>query len=55
MAIFLLIVLIAIVLGIIGAVVKGLIWLLIIGIVVFLIDLLVAGSRMRGRRGRVHR
>jgi hypothetical protein len=51
MALFLLIVLIAVVLGIIGAVVKGLFWLLIIGIVVFLLNLVLAGARLRGRRG----
>jgi hypothetical protein len=58
MALFLLIVLIAVILGIIGAVVDGLIWLLIIGIVIFLLDLLVGGARLRGGRGprgRVHR
>ena len=51
MALFLLIVLIAVVLGIIGAVVKGLFWLLVIGIVVFLLNLVLAGARLRGRRG----
>jgi hypothetical protein len=49
-ALFLFIVLVAVVLGIIGAVVKGLLWLLIIGIVVFLVDFLFAGARLRGRR-----
>jgi len=48
-ALFLFIVLVAVVLGIIGAVVKGLLWLLIIGIVVFLLDFLFAGARLRGR------
>lgn len=52
MALFLLIVLIAVVLGIVGAVVKGLIWLLIIGIVIFLLNLVWAGARMRGGRFR---
>jgi len=51
MALFLLIVLIAVVLGIIGAVVKGMFWLLVIGIVVFLLNLVLAGARLRGRRG----
>lgn len=55
MALFLLIVLIAVVLGILGAVVKGLLYLLIIGIIVFLLDLLFAGWRLRGRRRRVTR
>jgi hypothetical protein len=54
-ALFLLIVLIAVALGIIGVVVKGLIWLLIIGIVVFLLNLLFAGARLRGRHGRISR
>ncbi len=50
MALFLLIVLIAVVLGILGAVIKGLLYLLIIGIVIFLLNLMFAGWRMRGRR-----
>ena len=49
-ALFLLIVLAAVALGIIGIVVKGLFFLLIIGIVVFLVDLLFLGSRLRRRR-----
>jgi hypothetical protein len=52
-ALFLFIVLVAVALGIIGAVVKGLLWLLIIGIVVFLLDFLFAGTRLR--RGRTTR
>jgi hypothetical protein len=48
-ALFLFIILVAVALGIIGAVVKGLLWLLIIGIVVFLLDFLFAGTRLRGR------
>jgi hypothetical protein len=51
-ALFLLLVLIAIVLGIVGVVAKGLLFLLIIGIVVFLGALTFAALRMRGRRGR---
>jgi len=46
---FLLLVIAAIVLGIFGAVVKGLLYLLIIGIVVFLGALLLAAFRMRHR------
>jgi hypothetical protein len=49
-ALFLFVVLVAVALGIIGAVVKGLFWLLIIGIVLFLADLFLAGARFRGRR-----
>ena len=55
MAIFLLIVLIAVALGIIGAVVKGLIWLLVIGVIIFLLNLMFAGTRLRRRGPRVHR
>ena len=46
-ALFLLLVIAAIVLGIFGVVVKGLLYLLIIGIVVFLGALLLAALRMR--------
>jgi Flp pilus assembly protein TadB len=48
-ALFLLLVIVAIALGIVGAVVKGLLYLLIIGIVVFLGALLLAALRMRRR------
>ena len=51
-ALFLLLVIAAVVLGIFGAVVKGLLYLLIIGIVVFLGALLLATLRMRRRPGR---
>jgi hypothetical protein len=50
MVLFLLIIIAAVALGIIGVVVKGLFYLLIIGIVIFLIDFLFLGSRLR-RRG----
>jgi hypothetical protein len=53
MALFLLVIIIAIVLGIIGAVAKGLLYLLIIGIVVFVLDLLIFGGLLR--RGRTRR
>jgi hypothetical protein len=46
---FLLLIIVAIALGIIGVVVKGLIYLLVIGIVVFLVDLIFFGVRL-GRR-----
>jgi hypothetical protein len=49
MSLFLFIILVAVVLGIVGAVVHGLIWLLIIGIVVFLANLVLGGARLRGR------
>jgi hypothetical protein len=51
-ALFLLLVLIAIVLGIVGVVAKGLLYLLIIGIVVFLGALLLGALRMRRGPGR---
>ncbi|MGO9501890.1 MAG: hypothetical protein ACLPUO_10000 [Streptosporangiaceae bacterium] len=51
MALFLLLVIAAIALGIVGTVVKGLIYLLIIGIVVLIIDLILLGFRL-SRRGR---
>jgi hypothetical protein len=51
-AFVLLLVIVAIALGIVGVVVKGLLYLLIIGIVVFLVALLlgVLGLRRAGRR-----
>ena len=51
-ALFLLLVIAAIALGIVGVVVKGMLYLLIIGIVVFLGALLLAALRMRRRPGR---
>jgi hypothetical protein len=51
-ALFLLLVIIAIALGIVGVVAKGLVYLLIIGITVFLGALLLAALRMRRRPGK---
>lgn len=51
MALFLLFIIVAIALGIVGAVVKGLFWLLIIGVVVILVDLVLLGVRF-GRRNK---
>jgi hypothetical protein len=51
-ALFLLLVIAAIVLGIFGVVVQGLVYLLLIGIAVFLGALLLAALRMRRRPGR---
>ena len=51
-ALFLLLVIAAIVLGIFGVVVQGLLYLLLIGIAVFLGALLLAALRMRRRPGR---
>jgi hypothetical protein len=52
LALFLLLVIAAIVLGIVGVVAKGLLYLLIIGIVVFLGALLLGVLRMRRRPSR---
>jgi hypothetical protein len=51
MALFLFIIIIAIALGILGVVLKGLFWLLIIGIVIFLANLVFGGIRLGRRRG----
>jgi hypothetical protein len=52
MALFLLLIIVAIALGIVGAVAKGLLYLLIIGVVVLIADLVLIGVRFRrsGRR-----
>lgn len=50
MVLFLLLVIVAIALGIVGVVVKGLFYLLIIGIVVILVDLVIVGVRLSRRR-----
>ena len=52
-ALFLLLVILAVALGLVGVVVKGLLFLLFIGIVVFLAALLFGALRMR-RRPRQH-
>lgn len=49
---FLLILIAAIVLGFLGVLLKGLFWLLIVGIVVFLIDLVLVGVGIGRRRAR---
>ena len=51
MALFLFIVLVAVALGIVGVVVEGLFYLLIIGIVLFLINLVWSGVRVGHHRG----
>jgi len=51
-ALFLLLLIVAMILGLVGVVAKGLLYLLFIGIAVFLGDLLLAGLRMRRRPGR---
>ncbi len=52
LALFLLLVIVAIVLGIVGVVVHGLLYVLIIGIVVFLGALLLGALRIRRRSGK---
>jgi hypothetical protein len=52
LAFFLLLVLVAIVLGIVGVVAKGLLFLLFIGIVVFLGALVLGALRIRRRPGK---
>ena len=51
MALFLFIIIVAIALGILGVALKGLFWLLIIGIVLFLANLVFGGMRLGKRRG----
>jgi hypothetical protein len=46
MSLFLFLILAAVVLGFLGVLLKGLFWLLIIGIIVFLVDLVLIGVRM---------
>jgi hypothetical protein len=53
LALILFLIILWIIAGIIGAVVHGLFWLLIIAIVLFLATLVFGGSRLRG--GRPHR
>ena len=50
MALFLLIILLAVALGILGAVVKGLLFLLVIGVVVFLLAFVFLGFHLRKSR-----
>ncbi|WP_329130971.1 hypothetical protein [Streptomyces sp. NBC_00670] len=52
MAVFLFLVLVAVALGLIGTLVEGLIYLLIIGIVVFIGALFLGGLRLGRRSGR---
>ena len=54
LAFILFLVIVAIVLGIVGVAVKGLLWLLFIGIVIFLGGLLLGAWGMRRRQRRHH-
>ncbi|CAM5662398.1 hypothetical protein AB0F92_39985 [Kitasatospora aureofaciens] len=51
MALFLFILLVAVVFGFVGVLVKGLLWLLVIGVVLFIASLVLAGMRLGRRRG----
>ena len=51
MALFLFLIIVAIVLGLVGVVAKGLLYLLVIGVIVLVLDLLLVGVRL-SRRGR---
>jgi hypothetical protein len=55
MALFLFLVIVAIILGIIGVVAKGLLYLLLIGILIFLVDVLIFGGVLRSRSRRPSR
>jgi hypothetical protein len=55
MILFLLLVIAAIVLGILGVALKGLFYLLIIGVAVLIADLVYAGARLGRRRRRLRR
>jgi hypothetical protein len=52
LALFFLAIIVAIALGIIGFVVHGLLWLLVIGVIVLLADLILFGAGLRGGRRR---
>ena len=52
MVLFLLVVIAAVVLGIIGAVAKGLLYLLVIGVVLLVVDLIYGGMRWSRRTTR---
>jgi hypothetical protein len=50
MVLFLLLIIVAIALGVVGVLVKGLLYLLIIGVVVFVVAVFLLGRGTRGRR-----
>ncbi len=55
MVLFLLLVIVAIALGIVGVALKGVFYLLIIGVVLAVADLIFLGTRLGGRRRRPSR
>ncbi len=52
MALFLLLIIVAVALGIVGVVVKGLFYVLIIGVLVLVADLILLGARLSRRSRR---
>jgi hypothetical protein len=52
MALFLLLIIVAVALGIVGVVVKGLFYVLIIGVLVLIADLILLGARLSRRSRR---
>lgn len=50
LALFLFILLVAVALGLIGIAVKGLLYLLVIGVIVFLLNFVLLGTGLRRRR-----
>jgi hypothetical protein len=50
LALFFFVIIVAIVLGLIGAVVHGLLWLLFVGILVFILNFVFHGLRLKGKR-----
>lgn len=50
MALFLLVVIVAVALGLVGVIAKGLLYLLFIGILIFLLDIAIAGWLRTRRR-----
>lgn len=50
MSLFLLLLLVAVILGAIGLAVKGLIYLLVIGVIVLVVDFVLLGARLGRRR-----
>jgi hypothetical protein len=50
LALFFFVVIVAIILGLIGAVVHGLLWLLFIGIIVFILNFVFHGLRLKSKR-----
>ncbi|WP_375489860.1 hypothetical protein [uncultured Jatrophihabitans sp.] len=55
LAFILFLIIVWIILGIIGAVVHGLVWLLIVAAILFVATLALGGSRLRAGRGRATR